>query len=518
MAVCFGAGLGLHYFLETAPPFWLAVAGVLPAVFLLALWEVWPERRGVLLVVSGMGAALLAGLCIAPLKGQAAGVSPQPPPLAGAAVEGLVLGRAPQRADRREGAPPVRYAIAPTSIAGMAAADLPERLALVHQQPKALVAPGRFVRLKADIAEFSSPGRTTDGRIKQIAALDRPLRAVALQERANIASARLSLDILARIQSSASGDAAGIAAALIVGERTLLSWPAVEALRKSGLSHLLAISGLHMTLLAVGLFWVSARSVALASRQGRRRRTETVAIASALLAACLYLGVAGGGDPARRAALMLLATFAVARLFGRPAFSIDSVAVAALATLIAWPESLLQVGFHMSFAATLALVAVYEERLSFTVMRRVSVWTGLSQRIWIFFMALMLTNLVAGGATGFFAGYHFNRIPVYWLLANLLALPVFSFLVMPMMLASLLAMPFGLEAAPLHLLGVGGSAIVAVGAWTGSLPGAVVAVPASLPWSASLFALGLCWLCLWQGRWRFAGLAAVVPAFALLWV
>ena len=518
MAACFGAGVGLHFFLDAAPPPWLAVAGVLPAVVLLALWEVWPERRGVLLVASGLGAALLAGFCIAPLKGPASNKTAVLQPLTEAAVEGLVLGRAPQRATRRAAIPGVHYKIAPVTIAGMTPADLPESLSLVHRQPETLLAPGRFVRFQTDIRSVADSRPPVFVPIRGIEALQHPLRDISWHEQAQIASSNLRLDILARIQKNASGDTAGIAAALIVGERALISSHAVDALRRSGLSHLLAISGLHMSLLAIGLFWVSVRALALASRQARRRNMSNSAITAGLLTAVCYLGIAGSGDPAQRAALMLLATFAIARLAGRPALGVGNVAAAALANLILWPESLLQVGFQMSFAATLALVAVYEERIPFGAGPRAPAWKRLFYRACIFLLALVLTNLVAGGATGFFAGYHFNRIPLYWLVANLLALPVFSFLVMPMMLASLLAMPFGLEAAPLHLLGVGGNAIVAVGAWTGSLPGAVVAVPASLPWTVPLFALGLCWLCLWQGAWRFAGLAALLPAVALLWV
>ena len=534
-AVFFGAGVAVYLCLGAEPPAWLAVVAALAAAALaaVALPALRSGRRAARFVAALLAAAALGGFCAAAFKGQSTGTRLLHAPLEDVVVEGLVFSRAPLRAGGREGAAqrPFRYGFAPTAVEGVAPEDVPSTVSLVHPDAGEPVAPGGFVRLRASLRPVPGPvepgagglserlwfaGTGAVGIVHDVAALEHPTRSLSWREGLAVAMAELRLDVLARIQAAVSGDSAGIAAALIVGERALISRPALQALRDSGLSHLLAISGLHMALVAGAFLWAGTRLSLLGPLQVSSSTARRCGALAAMLAIGFYLAVSGASISTLRAFVMVLVVL-ISLFQGRAGFSTGNVALAALANLALWPESLLQPGFQMSFAATLALVAVYENRhpwlhgkYSPHVPKRA--WHGVR----FFLLVLLLTTLVAGGATNFFAGHHFQRIVLHWLLANLLAIPFFVFLVMPMMLLSLLAMPFGLEAVPLRLLGAGGAAIVAIGAWVGGLPGAVFTLGPSFAWLLPLFALCLCWLCLWRGRWRFAGLGAMLLAFPLL--
>ncbi len=111
-----------------------------------------------------------------------------------------------------------------------------------------------------------------------------------------------------------------------------------------------------------------------------------------------------------------------------------------------------------------------------------------------------LSTLVATVAVSPFAVSHFHRASYDGVFANLLALPLMSLLIMPMALAVLVALPFGLEAWPLQAMGLGIDLLVDVGQWVASWPGAVSVLPAISGRALALMVLGGLWLSLWQRR------------------
>ena len=126
-----------------------------------------------------------------------------------------------------------------------------------------------------------------------------------------------------------------------------------------------------------------------------------------------------------------------------------------------------------------------------------------------------LTSLVAGIATGPFAVYHFNRFADYGLLANLGAVPITGFWIMPWGLVALVLMPFGLEGLALAPMGWGIDAVVWIARQVAAQPGAVTLVPAMPPAALLAIAVGGLWLCLWRSRWRFLGLAVIAAGMLL---
>jgi competence protein ComEC len=230
----------------------------------------------------------------------------------------------------------------------------------------------------------------------------------------------------------------------------------------------------------------------------------------------LLLALSGAAVPTVRSWIMM-GIVLIAVMLDRPALTMRNVALAALAILIVAPESLFDPSFEMSFAAVVALVALYEwlsARPRSQLHDVNPVWRSL-ERGGALVSVAALTTIVASTAIAPFAVYHFYRMTHYGLFANLVTAPIVSFLIMPMALISLLAMPLGLEAWPLAVMGFGIEQMVAVGTWVASWPGAVTVLPSISGWGLLFMVLGGLWLCLWQTRMRSLGFAIAAIGLAL---
>lgn len=316
----------------------------------------------------------------------------------------------------------------------------------------------------------------------------------------------LRMSMSQRIQRHLNGETGGFAAAVSTGDRSGIGLETIKALRASNLAHLLAISGLHLGLLAGFVFSVVRFAMALVPPLVLRIEVKKVAALTALLAAAAYLALSGGNVATQRAFVMA-AVALIAVMLDRRAFSLRAVALAAIIVMVLRPEAILGPGFQMSFAATTALVAV------FGVMRDHEQF-GLPR--WASpVVAVFVSSFVAGLATAPIAAVHFNVIAHYGLPANLLAVPVMGLIVVPAAVLSLCLSLFGLEAAGLWVMGLGLDWILGVAHFFADRPGARGFVPGPPTPVLPVFALGMLWLMLWQGRARIVGLVPVACAFAL---
>jgi len=327
----------------------------------------------------------------------------------------------------------------------------------------------------------------------------------------------LRRNIADRILAVVPGDAGAVAVALVTGEQSLITEPMQEAYRVSGLAHLLSISGLHMTMLAAAVFVLVRRSLALWPYAALRLDLKKVAAFAALAATSFYVLISGLSVPAIRAFIMV-AVVILAIFVDRRAVSLRSVGLAALALLAIYPEALVGPSFQMSFMAVIALVAMYER------FRLRPQWRGpdgellLGKAILVYVAALMVTDLAAGSVTSIFAAYHFNRMPSYSMVANMIATPLTGVWVMPTALLALALMPVGLDGPVWWLMGEGVAAINNLAAWVATWPGAQVHVPPMATWAIALAAFGLLLLCLWQGRLRWLGVVPVIAAMCQPWL
>ncbi len=321
--------------------------------------------------------------------------------------------------------------------------------------------------------------------------------------------------IESRILAAVPGERGAVVIALITGERGRIPEATLQALRHSGLAHMLAISGLHMALMAGSLFWLLRMGAAASPTLALRYPIKKWAAILALLGGGFYFAISGGSIATQRAYLMMGIIF-TAILLDRPALTLRNVALAACVILVLFPESLLDVSFQMSFAAVTALVAVYER----TSKRKTnpvahSLWSRLVRKGFWYLGGIALTTLVAGITVAPFAAFHFHKLAQFSLLANLGAMPPFGLVVMPSALVSLIAMPLGLEYLPLQIMAWGIDQVVGVAKEVSSWPAASVRV-ATMP-VVSLLALsvGGLWLCLWKNPWRLAGLGIASLGLAM---
>ncbi|MDP9838041.1 ComEC/Rec2-related protein [Neorhizobium huautlense] len=272
--------------------------------------------------------------------------------------------------------------------------------------------------------------------------------------------------IATRIRDTVPGDAGAFAAAIVTDERRAISSETTEALRVSGLAHIVAISGLNMAL-AAGIFFVGMRSLlALLPGFAQAFPVKKLAAAAALLMATGYYLISGFGVSAERAYIMM-AIMLAAVFFDRPSISLRNVALAALVVLVVSPSEILGPSFQMSFAATVALVAGY------------SAWSRRREKngddppwrpatlkpvfaVGHLIGGVFVTSLIGGLSTAIFSIDHFHRMSTYGLVANLAAMPLVSFIVMPFGLIGMLLMPFGLDGPFLQIMGFGLQGVIVV--------------------------------------------------------
>lgn len=281
------------------------------------------------------------------------------------------------------------------------------------------------------------------------------------------AETRLSMlrgDVTLRIRSLIPGDAGAFAAAIVTGERRALSKEANDALRLSGLAHIISISGLHMAL-AGGLFFVGLRFLlSLSGALAEAYPIKKIAAVGALLTTTGYFLISGYQVTAQRAFLMM-AIMLCAAFVDRPVISMRNAAVAAIIVIAIAPSQILGPSFQMSFAATVALIAGYA-----AWRRRPRFETALAQLpgaryakpVATVFGGIFLTSLIGGLSTSIFALSHFHRLGAHSIEANLAAMPIMSLLVMPAGLMGMILMPFGLDAIPLKIMGFGLDLVIAI--------------------------------------------------------
>jgi len=324
-------------------------------------------------------------------------------------------------------------------------------------------------------------------------------------------------DLSMVIQRAAPGRGGAIAAALVTGDRSSIDVETNEALRDSGLGHLLSVSGIHMGVVGGLVFAMLLWTLSLIPPIALRWPVKKIAAVGALSALAAYLIVSGSSVPALRAFVMACVAFG-AILLDRPAISMRGLALAAFVVVMIFPESVLEPGFQMSFAATMALVALFE------MMRRAphepalptpGPLIGVLQASVRGIGGVLMISLVAGLATDPFAIYHFQRFSLYALPANLIAAPIMSFLVAPAAGAAAVLAPFGLADLPLEIMASALDLIAAIGATFGNRPEALraMAQPPDLAFILCVFAM--LWAALWRGAVRWVALAPFAACLAV---
>lgn len=510
--VALGVGIGLYFGLKSEPP--LAV-GAIWLVLALAIAVIAPHFRKAAI---GFGLGAL-GFLAADWRTQSVS-APQ------LARETGIVELSGRLVSVEENARQRRLVIALESVENLTAEETPARVRITWRGAEFNAAPGDKVSLRAGLRpppQPAFPGGFDFARqlyFQKIGAVgfavspplvDNEAPKTRTQRLAAHVEA-LRFNIFRRIIDAAPGEGGAIVAAVVTGKREAISYRAETVLRDTGLAHLLAISGLHMGL-ATGLIFFSLRfALALIEPIALRYPIKKWAAAAALASGLFYLILSGGGWSARRAFIMTAIMF-IAILIDRRALSLRNVAVAAIIILLMTPEALFHPGFQMSFAAVTALIAAYEWASAWSDPHRSFTAAAKVKRYGV---GLAMTDSIAALATAPFALYHFNRVALYSLPANLAAMPLMGFWVMPAAVAALCLSPFGMDAWAWRVAAMGMETVLAIATEVASWRGAVSVTP-QWPISALLvLTFGGLWLCLSQAPWRLGGLFAVPIAWLLV--
>ena len=324
--------------------------------------------------------------------------------------------------------------------------------------------------------------------------------------------AQVQRDLSAHVRSHLGGSAGSIAAAFASGDRGAIAEADEDAMRDAGLTHLLSISGLHVSAVIAAAYFLALKLLALWPWLALRVRLPVVAAAVGALAGVGYTLLTGAEVPTVRscaAAVLVL----IALALGREPLTFRMLAVAAGFVLLLWPESLVGPSFQMSFAAVLAIVALHNSGpvRAFLAPREEAWW----MRPLRGGAMLLVTGLVIEIALMPIVLFHFHRTGLYGALANMLGIPLVTFISMPLIALALVLDLVGAGGPVWWLVGKSLDLLLGIAHFTASRPGAVKLAPHMGGLAFFLFVAGGLWLALWSGRARFLGLVPVLLATAL---
>ncbi|MFM8499406.1 MAG: ComEC/Rec2 family competence protein [Chakrabartia sp.] len=323
---------------------------------------------------------------------------------------------------------------------------------------------------------------------------------------------RLSVHIARHVPEAASG----VAIALVTGDVGRISVDDQQAMRTSGLAHLLSVSGLHLSAVVGAVFFLTLRLLALSPALALRAPLLLVAAFAAACAGIGYTLLTGAQVPTVRsciAAILVLIGLAL----GREALTLRLVAAGALVVMLIWPEAVIGPSFQLSFAAITAIVALHDSPLAakWLAAREEGALARLARSIF----GLLLTGLVVELALAPIALFHFHKAGIYGALTNLVAIPLTTFIIMPAEALALVLDGLGLGAPFWWIAAKAIAALLALAHKVATWPGASALLSDMSGAAFGVFLLGGLWVLLWRGSVRWQGiaplvLAALITAFA----
>jgi competence protein ComEC len=434
--------------------------------------------------------------------------------------EGDVAGRV-EAVEVRPGRGQVRVILAPDDP------GLPPhvRVALKASAVPAGLAPGAHIAVRAMLLPPqgpSYPGGYDFARslwFAQVGATGYPLGTAAVTRPAPAPSgfaaglADLRARLTRQLEAGVGGDPGGMAAAFVTGDKGGLTPDVDAAMRNAGMAHLLAISGLHIAVVVGGTMWLVRAALALSPWIALRWPVKAIAAAAAAAAGVSYTLIAGGGAPTVRSCIATIIVL-IGIAIGREALSLRMVAAGALAIMAIRPEALLGPSFQLSFAAVTGLVALYQSPFG-RWLARGGRFARRRTRVAHHLLGLLVTGAIAEAMLAATALFHFNQTGVYGVVANLLAIPWTSFVVMPLLVLALATNALGIGGRAFWLLHRALGALLALARTVAAWPGAVAHVSLMPVAAYALLVGGGLWLCLWATRVRWLGVVPIAAGAVL---
>ena len=434
--------------------------------------------------------------------------------------EGDVAGRV-EVVEIRSGRGQVRFQLVPDNP------GLPPhiRLSLKSSSVPPGLAPGARVRLRAMLLPPQGPSFPSGYDFARMAwfngvgATGYPLgvpvvtRAApppaGIQEWLDDARARLTK----RIERAVGGDAGAISAAFVTGDQGQISTETNLAMRYSGMAHLLSISGVHIAIVVGGTMWLTRALLALIPWIALRWPLKAISAGAAAIAGIGYTILAGAQVPTVRSCIGTVVVL-LGVIIGREALSLRLLAAGGFVIMAVRPEALLGPSFQLTFAAVTGLVALFNSRFGrwLSSPRQNASWLS---RTLQHLAGLLVTGVIAEALLSATALFHFNQTGAYGVLANLIAIPWTSFVIMPLLVVALALDPLGIAAPAYWLLGKSMDALIALAVTVAGWPGSVIRLGLMPVTAYALLVGGGLWLFIWQTRARWLGAAPLVVGATL---
>jgi competence protein ComEC len=385
------------------------------------------------------------------------------------------------------------------------------RVSIDEDKFPAGIAPGAVISVKARLAPpppMALPGTydfARDAWFQGIGAVGKALGDLKVDTPAEPRGLdRIRTKLREHIFERLPKSSAGIAVALVTGDQNAVDQDDADAMRRAGLTHLLSVSGLHIAAVVAFAMLLSLKLLALSERLALRFNLVLVSAGVAAAAGIGYTILTGAQVPTVRscvAALLILVGIGL----GRDAISLRLIAAGALVVLLFRPEALAGPSFQMSFAAVTSIVALHATKWAARLFQRRE--EGFPMRLVRAVLATVGTGLAVEIALAPLALYHFHRSGLYGVGANIIAIPLTTFVIMPLEAGALFLDAIGWGRPLWFLCGVAIDGLLKLAHSVSSAKGAVAMLPSMPVWAFALMVIGGVWVCLWTRRWRLLGLA-----------
>ncbi|WP_394270909.1 ComEC/Rec2 family competence protein [Qipengyuania sp.] len=515
ITVAFAAGIGMWFALPRILH-WLMAMGLLAAAAGIAqtAWGKRDDRAMLRIAVTAISTMLMVGLALVWARSELVGAPPVAHPMM-QRMEARILSLDEQPAEGR-----VRIVIAARDAETGAAVKY--RINVPYERVVPGLEDGAQIRLSARLMPPSPPllpGAYDFARaawFQGYAATGSLVGDITIVRRGEDdqgSLSRLQRTLAGHVRSQIEGSSGTIAAALASGDRGAIARADEDAMRDAGLTHLLSISGLHVSALIGAAYIIALKLLALSPWLTLRIRLPLAAAGFGALAGVAYTLLTGAEVPTVRSCIGAILVLG-ALVLGREPLSLRMVSVAAALVLALWPEALVGPSFQMSFAAVIAIVALHgsDPVRRFLAPREEPGVARLCRRM----AMLFITGIVIELALTPIVLFHFHRAGLYGAFANVVAIPLVTFVSMPLIALALFLDLIGAGRAVWWLAGGSLDLLLAIAHFTAAQPGAVKLVPYVGLGPVLLFLAGSVWLALWRGRRRLWGAAPMAFAAALL--
>ena len=246
--------------------------------------------------------------------------------------------------------------------------------------------------------------------------------------------------LAALIDRAGKGPSAAVLKALVIGDRSAISSEVRDGFNRAGVGHILAISGLHIGIVATVAFFFFHNLLRRVRPLLWRAWTRKGAAIFSLVPVCIY-GLVSGMSPSTQRAVIMVGAFLMTFLVEREGDTLNTLALAAFIILIWFPPALFSISFQLSFAAVISILYGLSCIQKAASIDGQNAKSGMANQLFRKLGGFFLISLLAICGTLPLVMFYFNQISLIGLFANFVVVPLVGFVVIPCGLLTLFIYP-----------------------------------------------------------------------------